>query len=214
MFFTVMDKAMELLQKNQPLGKAVWTASEIEKINELIPQCLTTKPMIYLVNISAKDMKRGGNKHFVQIKTWVKEHGGGVVIPFSIELEEQMKEMKANGEEPKGKSIVPRIIKCGYRQLNLQYFFTTGEKEVRCWTTMKGVTAPQAAGVIHTDFERGFIKADVVSYTDYKEFCGGKKGMALVKAAGKYRQEGKSYIVQDGDIIHFKFNTTTKGKGK
>ena len=214
MFFTVMDKAMELLTSNQPLGKAVWTASEIDKINELIPGCLTTKPMIYLVNISAKDMKRGGNKHYIKIKEWVVEHGGGIVIPFSIELEEEMKQMKANGQEPKGKSVLPRIIKCGYRQLNLCYFFTTGVKEVRCWTFRKGVTAPVAASVIHNDFERGFIKADVVSYDDYVKYSEGEKGMAKVKASGKFRQEGKNYVVQDGDIIHFKCNVTNKGKKK
>jgi len=93
------------------------------------------------------------------------------------------------------------------------YYFTAGEKEVRCWTLIKGSTAPQAAGVIHSDFERGFIKAEVVSYDDFKEHSGGdKKGMANVKAAGKMRQEGKSYIVKDGDIIHFQFNVSKPKK--
>ncbi|KAF0771409.1 hypothetical protein AaE_002452 [Aphanomyces astaci] len=93
------------------------------------------------------------------------------------------------------------------------YYFTAGDKEVRCWTLRKGATAPQAAGVIHSDFERGFIKAEVVGFEDFKTLSeGDKKGMSKVKAAGKYRQEGKTYVVQDGDIIYFQFNVTNKKK--
>ena len=221
-FFSVMDKVVELLEDNKPINKHVWTNPEIEKINELIPQCITTKPMVYLVNISRSDYVRGGNKFLPKVKAWVEAHGGGLVIPFSIEFEEEYKTylkagnveaVKAMEEETKGRgSILPRIIKCGYKQLNLQYYFTAGEKEVRCWTIMEGSTAPQAAGVIHSDFERGFIKADCVSYDDYVAHSGGEKGMTKVKSAGKYRQEGKTYIVQDGDIILFQFNVTATKK--
>ena len=109
-------------------------------------------------------------------------------------------------------SVLPKIITIGYKELNLMYYFTAGEKEVRCWTIMKGVTAPQAAGVIHSDFERGFIKAECCTFDDFKEHCDGQKSMANLKAAGKYRQEGKTYIVQDGDIIFFQFNVTTAKK--
>lgn len=91
------------------------------------------------------------------------------------------------------------------------YYFTAGEKEVRCWTLYGGSLAPQAAGVIHSDFERGFIKAEVVAFEDFKSLATGKS-MAEVKAAGKYRQEGKTYVVKDGDIIHFQFNVTAKKK--
>ena len=91
------------------------------------------------------------------------------------------------------------------------YYFTAGEKEVRCWTLYSGSLAPQAAGVIHSDFERGFIKAEVVAYDDFKSLATGKS-MAEVKAAGKYRQEGKTYVVKDGDIIHFQFNVTAPKK--
>lgn len=99
----------------------------------------------------------------------------------------------------------------GYKELNLIYYFTAGEKEVRCWTLYSGSLAPQAAGVIHSDFERGFIKAEVVAYDDFKSLATGKS-MAEVKAAGKYRQEGKTYVVKDGDIIHFQFNVTAQKK--
>jgi len=219
LFFTVMDKVQELLENNHPIGKAEWTAPEIEKINELIPLCLTTKPMVYLINCSKKDLFRGNNKHLVAIKNWIDAHGGGLAIPFSIEFEEEhkalsdagdadgMKEMVSQLKLGKG-SVIPRIIKCGYKELQLQYYFTAGEKEVRCWTIMKGALAPSAAGVIHGDFEKNFIKAECVSYADFEEHGGGTKGMAEVKAAGKYRQEGKSYVVQDGDIINFQIGTS------
>ena len=108
--------------------------------------------------------------------------------------------------------MLPRIVKVGYNALDLQYFFTAGEPEVRCWTIPAGATAPEAAGHIHTDFERGFIKAEVCGYDDFKELCNGEKSMARIKAAGKYRQEGKQYIMQDGDIVHFMFNVTAKKK--
>jgi obg-like ATPase 1 len=160
LFFVVMDKCKELLENNQPLGKATWTAQEIDKINELIPGAITTKPMIYLCNITSKNYIKGGNKYLPKIKEWVDAHGGGLVLPFSIEFEEELKGYKDAGDKASadalvkscaaGKSMLPRIIKCGYNQLNLMYYFTAGEKEVRCWTIMKGVTAPQAAGVIHS----------------------------------------------------------------
>jgi len=223
LFFSVMDKVQELLENCHPLSKADWSAPEIEKINELIPGAITTKPMIYLLNLAKKDLFKGGNKHLRSVKNWVDEHGGGLCIPFSIEFEEELKQLRVAADEEaaalmisslklgKG-SAIPRMIKCGYKELNLMYFFTAGEKEVRCWTVPKGATAPQAAGAIHSDFERGFIKAECCSYDDFLEYGGGTKGMAEIKAAGKYRQEGKSYIVQDGDIIHFQSNVTTSKK--
>lgn len=151
-------------------------------------------------------------------------HGGGLVIPFSIPFEEELKQLQKAGDTEGEKallatlngrgSMLPRIVKCGYRQLKLQYYFTAGEKEVRCWTVAQGATAPQAAGVIHTDFETGFIKLECCSYEDFIQCNKGEKSMASVKAAGKYRQEGKNYIVQDGDICHFLFNKATGGKKK
>ena len=97
--------------------------------------------------------------------------------------------------------MIPRLIRSGRQALCLQSFFTAGPKEVRAWTIMKGTTAPQAAGVIHTDFERGFIKAEVCAFNDFKALHKGDASMAKVKEAGKYRQEGKQYVMQDGDIV-------------
>lgn len=106
------------------------------------------------------------------------------------------------------KSIIPRLIRSGRQALCLQSFYTAGPKEVRAWTIMKGTLAPQAAGVIHTDFERGFIKAEVCAFDDFKTYHDGKASMAGPKEAGKYRQEGKMYEMQDGDIVVFMHNTS------
>eukprot|EP00571_Detonula_confervacea_P011288 CAMPEP_0172300058 /NCGR_PEP_ID=MMETSP1058-20130122/2234_1 /TAXON_ID=83371 /ORGANISM="Detonula confervacea, Strain CCMP 353" /LENGTH=406 /DNA_ID=CAMNT_0013009725 /DNA_START=30 /DNA_END=1250 /DNA_ORIENTATION=+ len=224
LFFTVMDKCQEFLENNQPLAKACeWTSAEVDKINELIPGCITLKPMVYLVNCSQQSFTTGGNRYLKKIKDWVEAHGGGLVIPFSIEFEEALSVLRKAGDVDGEKalldtlngrgSVLNRIVKCGYKQLKLMYYFTAGEKEVRCWTVMQGATAPQAAGVIHTDFEAGFIKLECCSYDDFIACNKGEKSMASVKAAGKYRQEGKGYIVQDGDICHFLFNKAG-GKGK
>ena len=161
-----------------------------------------------------------GNKWLVPIANWVKEHGGGQVIPVSVEWEQELWELRDKPEEKKKfleeanglKSVLPRIVKVGYNVLNLSYYFTAGEDEVKCWTFSSGAMAPECAGCIHSDFERGFIKAEVVAYNDFHELCEGKKSMAPIKAAGKYRQEGKTYVVQDGDIIHFMFNVTASKK--
>lgn len=219
-FYTVMDRVKEMLENNQPLRNAVWNIEEISKINELIPQCITLKPMIYLVNLDEKSFRRKANKWLVPISQWVEAHGGGTIIPFSVEWEQGLWSVKDDPVQkeaflagsPGLKSLLPRIVKCGYNALDLQYFFTAGDTEVRCWTIPAGATAPEAAGHIHTDFERGFIKAEVVSYDDFKTLSNGEKSMNKVKAAGKYRMEGKQYIMQDGDIVHFMFNVTAPKK--
>jgi obg-like ATPase 1 len=98
-FFTVMDRVKELLESNNPIGKADWTAEEIEKINEIIPLCITTKPMIYIVNIGKQDFIRGGNRYLADIKAWVKSHGGGLVIPVSVDWEEELSQLTQSGDE-------------------------------------------------------------------------------------------------------------------
>lgn len=219
-YYTVMEKVNDMLSKNLPLRNGDWNIEEVAKINELIPQCITLKPIVYLVNLDAKSFKRKANKWLIPINNWVNSHGGGIIIPMSVEWEQQLWNLREDPaaqeaflkEVPDLKSVLPRIVKIGYKALNLQYFFTAGDTEVRCWTIPAGACAPEAAGAIHTDFERGFIKAEVCSFDDFKALSGGAKSMAAVKAAGKYRQEGRNYVMQDGDIVHFMFNVTAPKK--
>ena len=220
-YYAVYEKIKELLEGNHPLRTHGWSIEETAKINELFPLCITLKPIVYLVNLDAASYKRKANKWLVPIGDWVKAHGGGTVIPMSVEWEQGLWNLK-DDEAGRAtylsavdglKSTLPRIVKVGYTVLNLRYYFTAGEPECRCWTIPAGACAPEAAGAIHTDFERGFIKAEVVAFEDFKALAS-NKSMANVKAAGKYRQEGKSYVVQDGDIIHFMFNVTAGAKKK
>ncbi|XP_070570294.1 obg-like ATPase 1 [Ptychodera flava] len=184
-----------------------WTANEIEILNKHL--LLTSKPMIYLINLSEKDFLRKKNKWLVKMKEWIDTNDPGApVIPFSglFEmnlLEKTDEEREAYIKEKNCSSVLPKIITTGFRALTLQYFFTTGEDEVRAWTIQKGTKAPQAAGRVHGDFEKGFIMAEVMKYDDFKELG----SEAAVKAAGKYRQQGRNYVVEDGDIVLFKANT-------
>lgn len=217
LFTQTTDKCRSLLEMNKPIRDAEWTSPEIELIKDKLHTLITTKPCIYLVNLSERDFIRKKNKWLKKIHDWISAHGGGPLVPISVEYEEKLWDLRDDADGLKeateeAKSALPKAITLGYKQLNLQYFFTAGVKEVRCWTIYKGALAPQAAGVIHGDFERGFIKAEVVGYDDFKALNTGQKGMAEVKAAGKYRLEGKSYVVNDGDIINFQFNVTAKGK--
>ena len=166
---------------------------------------LTTKPMMYVANVNEDGFENNPALDRVQA---LAEAQGAVVVPISAEMEEQIAELdeadKADflaemGQEEPG---LNRLIRAAYELLGLQTYFTAGVKEVRAWTVPKGATAPQAAGVIHTDFEKGFIRAEVTAYEDFVAL----KGDAGAKAAGKQRLEGKEYIVQDGDVMHFRFN--------
>lgn len=193
-----------------------WDAKEIEVINKHLP--LTAKPMLYLVNLSEKDFIRKKNKWLLKIKEWIDANDpGALLIPLSAVFEQKAFDMgedlfKGYCEQVKATSILPKIIKSGFSILQLQYFFTGGKDEVKAWTIQKGTKAPGAAGKIHSDFEKGFIMAEVMKFDDFKELG----SEAAVKAAGKYKQNGKEYVVEDGDIIFFKFNAgaglTTKKK--
>lgn len=219
-YYTMVEKIDKLLEENMPLRSGSWSLDEVGRINDMFPQAITLKPIVYLVNLDVASFKRKGNKWLPPINEWVTSHGGGQIIPMSVEWERQLWELRENptakeaflAEAGGAKSILPRIVKVGYNVLHLQYFFTAGEDEVRCWTIPAGATAPEAAGAIHSDFERGFIKAEVVSFDDFKALCNGQKSYANIKAAGKYRQEGRNYIMQDGDIVHFMFNVTAQKK--
>uniref|UniRef100_A0A3Q3WRB5 Obg like ATPase 1 n=1 Tax=Mola mola TaxID=94237 RepID=A0A3Q3WRB5_MOLML len=191
-----------------------WNDKEIEVLNKYL--FLTSKPMMYLVNLSEKDYIRKKNKWLLKIKEWVDAHDpGAMVIPVSGAFESKLLDMEEEErtkhcEEQKTQSVMTKIIKTGYAALQLEYFFTAGPDEVRAWTIRRGSKAPQAAGKIHTDFEKGFIMAEVMKFSDFKEE--GSEG--AVKAAGKYRQQGRNYVVEDGDIIFFKFNTPNAPKKK
>ncbi len=168
---------------------------------------LTAKPIIYVCNVDEKSAKTGN--HFSDaVKESVKNEGAEVlVIAVGIEAEiaqlESFEERKMFLDDLGLKEAgVSQLIQAAYRILNLQTYFTAGVKEVRAWTIEKGMTAPQAAGVIHTDFEKGFIRAEVIGYDDYITL--GSETAA--KEAGKMRVEGKEYIVKDGDVMHFRFN--------
>ncbi len=177
-----------------------------EKLNGEL-QLLTAKPVLYLCNVEEASVATG-NQHVEKVRVAVKDENAEVlVIGAAIEsdiaeletFEERQMFLSDLGLDEPG---VSKLIKAAYRLLNLQTYFTAGEKEVRAWTIHKGYTAPQAAGVIHTDFEKGFIRAEVIKFNDFINF----KSEAAVKDAGKLSVEGKEYVVQDGDVMHFRFN--------
>ncbi|KAF7025305.1 hypothetical protein CFC21_043457 [Triticum aestivum] len=205
------QRIMTHLQDGKDLRLGEWKAAEIEILNTF--QLLTAKPVVYLVNMSEKDYLRKKNKFLPKIHAWVKEHGGETIIPFSCAFEQKLVDMPEDEAakyctENQTTSLIPKIIKTGFAAIHLIYFFTAGHGEVKCWQIRRQSKAPQAAGAIHTDFERGFICAEVMKFEDLKELG----SESAVKAAGKYRQEGKTYVVQDGDIIFFKFNVSGGGK--
>ena len=188
-------------------GKAVRALKlEKEELALLKPLCLmTAKPAIYVANVDDKGFDN--NPLLERVREYAaKEHAPVVAICAALESEiaelsdDDKKVFLADvGLEEPG---LNRLIRAAYDLLGLQTYFTAGEKEVRAWTIHKGDTAPQAAGVIHTDFEKGFIRAEVIAYEDYVH-CKGEQG---AKEAGKMRLEGKDYVVKDGDVMHFRFN--------
>lgn len=170
-------------------------------------QLLTSKPILYVCNVSENEAATG-NAHTGKVADYAKQYGrSSVIISAAIEAEvssleseeEQLEFLQSLGLKETG---LKQVIREGYKLLDLLTFFTIGPKEARAWTTYKGAKSPQAAGEIHTDFERGFICAETISYEDYIA-C---KGEAGAKTAGKLRLEGRDYIVQDGDVFHFRFN--------
>ncbi|KAH8831220.1 P-loop containing nucleoside triphosphate hydrolase protein [Flagelloscypha sp. PMI_526] len=194
-----------LTVEQKDVRKADWGNKEIDVVNSL--QLLTAKPVTYLVNLSEKDYARKKNKWLAKIKGWIDEHNtGDPLIPFSVSLEERLaliddpKEKEEAQKEAGVQSALPKITTAGYASLDLIRYFTCGPDEVRAWTIRKGTKAPQAAGVIHSDFENKFVCGEIMSYDDLKEH--GSEN--AVKAAGKLRQQGKPYEMNDGDIAYWK----------
>jgi GTP-binding protein YchF len=201
----VIQKVLPLLQDGKPAKIAKIDATEKGTFDQL--QLLTSKPILYVCNVSEQEAATG-NAFAAKVIEYAKSRGdSSVIISAAIEAEvsslndpaEQQEFLQALGLKETG---LRQVIKAGYGLLDLLTFFTIGPKEARAWTVHKGAKAPQAAGVIHTDFERGFICAETISYQDYVD-AGGEQG---AKNIGKLRQEGRDYLVQDGDIFHFRFN--------
>jgi GTP-binding protein YchF len=199
----LLTKFKVLLDDGLPIRSGDWDKDEAKAIKSM--QMITSKPTMYIANVSEDGFE---NNPFLDLVTElaVKENATVVAICASMESEiagldadEQTEFLEEMGLHEPG---LNRVIRSGYELLHLQTYFTAGVKEVRAWTVKVDATAPQAAGVIHGDFEKGFIRAEVVAYDDFIEF----KGEAGAKEAGKWRLEGKDYLVKDGDVMHFRFN--------
>ena len=166
---------------------------------------LTLKPLMYIANVTDDGFENNPLLDAVRARAATE---GAEVVPVCAAIEEEMAQLEDADRDEFLKDMgldepgLNRVIRAGYRLLDLQTYFTAGVKEVRAWTIKRGFTAPQAAGVIHTDFERGFIRAETMSYDDFIQY----KGEAGAAAAGRLRKEGKDYIVKDGDVLHFLFN--------
>ncbi|KAI1846613.1 hypothetical protein JX265_009083 [Neoarthrinium moseri] len=200
-----IEKILAWLNDGKDVRKGTWAPKEVEVINPLF--LLTAKPVVYLVNLSEKDYTRKKNKHLPKIAEWIKEHAAGdPILPISVSFEERLTQFEseeAAAEECKNlgiESALPKVILQMRKVLGLGSFFTTGTDEVRQWTIRLGSKAPQAAGVIHTDFEKTFIQAIVYNFNMLKELG----DEAEVKAKGKIMTKGKEYVVEDGDILLIK----------
>ena len=199
----MFEQLLPVLNEGKPVRSMGLDKEQMALIRELC--LLTVKPTMYIANVNEDGFEN--NPYLDEVMAIAAEEDA-VVVPICNKLEAEISELEDDeksmfldemGMEEPG---LDRVIRAGYKLLGLQTYFTAGVKEVRAWTVRIGATAPQAAGVIHTDFERGFIRAEVVGYEDFVA----NNGEQGAKDAGKWRLEGKDYIVQDGDIIHFRFN--------
>lgn len=202
---SVLGQALALLREGKPARLTEPKDDEEARIFSQA-QLLTAKPVLYVCNVAEEDAAEGNELSAQVFAKAAAEGAQAVVVSAAIEaelvgmpMEDRQEYLESLGLEETG---LARVIRAGYDLLELQTFFTVGPKEARAWTFHKGAKAPQAAGEIHTDFERGFIRAETIAYDDYVAL-GGENG---AKEAGKLRQEGKEYLVKDGDILHFKFN--------
>lgn len=201
----ILTKLKESLEQNIPVRRI--SLSDDERLYIKSFNLLTSKPIIYVANVSEDDLLEGSNKYIDKVREYAKKDNAEVVV-VCAKIESDLGSM--NDEEKKEflmelgveESGLDQLIKASYELLGLKTFFTAGEDECRAWTFKTGMKAPECAGIIHTDFEKGFIKAEVMSYTDLEKY-GNEKS---VKEAGRVRLEGKEYLMQDGDICYFRFN--------
>ena len=203
--YNLYVEARDHLLKGKSIRSLVLEESTFKILDEL--QLITAKPVIYVCNVDESSVNKGNN-HVDMIKNLISDENAEILI-LGAAIEADIAEL-TDFEERKmflddlelDEPGVSKLIKKAYSLLNLQTYFTAGEKEVRAWTIKKGMTAPQAAGVIHTDFEKGFIKAEVIKFEDFLKY----KSEIAVKEAGKLMIQGKEYILSDGDVMHFRFN--------
>jgi len=199
----VLEKAQKALDQGLPARAVDWAKEELFILKPLF--LLTMKPTMYVANVAEKGFK--DNPLLAAVEEHAKKEGAPVVAVCAA-IESQMADLEDEDKKVFLEDLgldepgLNRVIRAGYKLMGLQTYFTVGPKEVRAWTVAIGATAPQAAGVIHTDFEHGFIRAEVIAYPD---FIAGK-GEHGAKEAGKMRVEGKEYVVHDGDVMHFRFN--------
>lgn len=201
----VLNKLKESLEKNTPVRQLEFNDDELKLVKSF--NLLTIKPIIYMTNVSEEDLISDDNEYVKMVREYAaKEKSEVVVVSAKIESElvdltdeERTEFLNDLGIKENG---LDKLIKATYKLLGLETYFTAGTDEVRAWTFKKGMKAPACAGIIHTDFEKGFIRAEVMSYEDLKEY----KSELKVKEAGKMRLEGKEYEMQDGDICYFRFN--------
>lgn len=201
-----LERIKEALYNDKPARSVELTDDEKLLIRDL--HLLTMKPMLYAANVSEAEVANADENPFVQKVREFAALEGAEVVPISAKVESEIAELEGEDKEMfleelgLQESGLNRLIKAAYKLLGLYTYFTAGVQEVRAWTIRKGMKAPQAAGVIHTDFERGFIRAEVVSYDDLVN----AGSMNAAKEKGQLRLEGKEYVVQDGDVMHFRFN--------
>ncbi|WP_430789566.1 redox-regulated ATPase YchF [Virgibacillus flavescens] len=204
--YNVLEKLKVGLENDQPARAMDFTEEEWKVVKQL--HLLTSKPILYAANVSEEEITNPeGNEYVQRVKEFAANEKAEVIVvcaKIESEIAELDQEEKAEFLEDLGieESGLDQLIKASYQLLGLSTYFTAGEQEVRAWTFQNGIKAPQAAGIIHTDFERGFIRAETVSYNDLVD----AGAMAQAKEKGKVRLEGKDYLVKDGDVIHFRFN--------
>jgi GTP-binding protein YchF len=203
----VLEKAYGFLKDGRGLWEARLTAEEKATLAPLT--LLTVKPVLYAANVSDAELAGEEGPHLKALRDAVKKSGElAEVVPFSAKIEAELSELPPEDRADFLSSLglesagLDRLIQAGYRLLGLETYFTAGEQEVRAWTIHRGDTAPKAAAVIHTDFERGFIRAETVSYDSFV----GNEGWKGAREKGAVRSEGKEYVVQDGDVLLFRFN--------
>lgn len=203
--YNTLLKVKETLESGRSARACVLEESELPHIEDL--HLLTVKPVMYVCNVDEASAK-GGNKYVDAVREAVKDENAEILI-ITAQMESEISALETYeekqmflGEMGLDEPGVNKLIKSAYKLLDLQTYFTAGVKEVRAWTINKGFRAPQAAGVIHTDFEKGFIKAEVMSYNDFVTLG----SEAACRDNGKLRIEGKEYVVSDGDVMHFRFN--------